>query len=247
VLEANVQRVLSSLRDEDLVLDVGGWASPFNRAQWVVDSQPWETRGFYRTFGGPASQGGDREWFTRETWVQRDICDHQPWPFADNQFDFVICSHTLEDVRDPLRVCAEMIRVARGGYIEVPSRVWESTLGVEHPRMAGLSHHRWMVDIEGTRVRFHPKYHLLHADWRFSLPARHLRRLSAEQAVQWLFWRGTFEYEEVFLYGTDAVERELAGFAAAAYPRPKWQYRAHAARRRFGSLLGRVRARVGRG
>src|SRR6187399_2180490 len=79
----NVEKVLKSLKPSDLVLDVGGWACPFNRAQWVLDAEPYETRGFYRTFGGASSQGGDREWFTEDTWVRHDICARQPWPFAD--------------------------------------------------------------------------------------------------------------------------------------------------------------------
>ena len=240
MLEANVQRVFSSLTDEHQVLDVGGWASPFNRAQWVLDSQPWETRGYYRTFGGAPSQGGEREWFSRESWVQRDICDHRLWPFREKQFDFVICSHTLEDIRDPLWVCAEMIRVARRGYIEVPSRAWESSLGAEHPRMAGLSHHRWLVDIEGSRVRFLQKYHLLHADWRLSLPERYLRSLTPERSVQWLWWEDSFEYEEVHLYGVESVEKELLDFAARTYPRARWRYRLADAGRRVSRLLRRV-------
>lgn len=74
MFEPNVDALLARLQPDDLVLDVGGWACPFNRAQWILDAQPYETRGFYRTFGGPPFQGGEREWFCRETWVQRDIC-----------------------------------------------------------------------------------------------------------------------------------------------------------------------------
>src|SRR5947199_219349 len=118
--EPNVTTLLQFLKPEDQVLDVGGWACPFNRAQWILDAEPFETRGFYRTFGGAPSQGGDVERFCKDTWVQRDICHHDPWPFRDKQFDFVICSHTLEDVRDPLWVCSELFRVGKRGYIEVP-------------------------------------------------------------------------------------------------------------------------------
>src|SRR5690349_25177201 len=107
-----------------------------------MDAEPHETRGFYRTFGGVPSQGGEKEWFSAKTWVQRDICDKAPFPFADKQFDFAICSHTLEDVRNPLWVCSEIIRVAKRGYIEVPSREWETCRGWERPNQAGLSHHR---------------------------------------------------------------------------------------------------------
>src|SRR5689334_18962407 len=57
MFEPNVQRVLQLISADDVVLDIGGWASPFNRANYVMDAFPYETRGFYRTFGGPASQG----------------------------------------------------------------------------------------------------------------------------------------------------------------------------------------------
>src|SRR5687768_7187797 len=58
--EANVERVLSMIRPGDVVLDIGGWACPFNRATHVMDVNPYETRGFYARayYGWPASQGG---------------------------------------------------------------------------------------------------------------------------------------------------------------------------------------------
>ena len=69
----------------------------------------------------PGGFGPGPERFGTDTWVTRDMCDPEPWPFADDVFDFAICTFTLEDIRDPVRVCAEMSRVARAGYIEVPS------------------------------------------------------------------------------------------------------------------------------
>ena len=82
----NVEAVLSHIKDSDIVLDVGGWACPFNRANWVMDSGPYETRGYYRTINMPSSQGGEREYFSKDTWIQRDICDKTPFPFSDNFF-----------------------------------------------------------------------------------------------------------------------------------------------------------------
>src|SRR4249919_1005892 len=67
MLEPNVQRLLGELQTADQVLDVGGWACPFNRAQWILDAEPFETRGYYRTFGGRPFQGGDTEWFSKNT------------------------------------------------------------------------------------------------------------------------------------------------------------------------------------
>jgi len=43
-----------------------------------------------------------------------------PYPFQDKHFDFLICSHVLEHLDDPVRTCAEFSRIAKAGYIEVP-------------------------------------------------------------------------------------------------------------------------------
>jgi SAM-dependent methyltransferase len=249
MFEPNVAEVLRRLTDQALVLDVGGWACPFNRAQWVLDSEPYESRGFYREFGGASSQGGAREWFTKETWIQRDMCAREPWPFADKQFDYVICSHTLEDLRDPLWVCAEMVRVGKRGYVEVPSRIAESTRGLERPGVVGLSHHRWLIDIEAGDIRFLQKFHFIHSHWRFSLPLRHLKALPPEQHVQWLFWDGGFRFQEVFVHGLEAQERLLEEYAQRAYPRSQLRLRldrlGRRARWRLGTAVRRCRGVVG--
>src|SRR3989304_6765598 len=115
MFEPHAELILSMLSPGDIVLDVGGWACPFNRANVVMDAEPFETRGYYRTVGLPAFQGGAVEHFTRDSWIQRDLCAREPWPLADRSIDFAICSHTLEDVRDPIWVCSELVRVARAG------------------------------------------------------------------------------------------------------------------------------------
>jgi hypothetical protein len=213
---------MDRLKPADVVLDIGGWAHPFNRAQYVIDCEPYETRGYYnRTFAknNPFPPiGGTVEYFDRSTWIQRDICDKTPFPFGDKEIDFVVCSHTLEDIRDPLWVCAEMIRVAKAGYVEIPSRVWESCRGHE-PGISGLSHHRWLIDIRGNSIRFLQKLHRIH-NWRYSLPKSVLRKLSEEESVQWLFWEDSFAYSEEILHG-DAQLQELESFVnrVRAYPR----------------------------
>ncbi len=49
--------------------------------------------------------------------------DNENLPFADNEFDFVIASHVLEHVKDPTKFLNEISRVARQGYIEVPTKL----------------------------------------------------------------------------------------------------------------------------
>ena len=51
-------------------------------------------------------------------------------PFEDKSFEVAVSSHTLEDIRDPLFLCAELNRVTKAGYIETPSIVAELTFGI---------------------------------------------------------------------------------------------------------------------
>ena len=236
----NADLILARLRPSDVVLDVGGWARPFNRANYVMDQEPYATRGWY----GLPAQGGEREWFTAERWIQRDICGREPYPFADKALDFVICSHTLEDVRDPLWVCSEMVRIARAGYLEVPSRLAESSRGVESGQV-GWTHHRWLIDVAGSRVTFLMKYHRIHSHWRLSLPRRFLRRLREEQKVQWLFWHDSFEFSEAALHGVGAIEAELERYVGAVRPYPRWLLAADALRTRALGLARRALAKGG--
>ena len=213
--EPNVNRILDSLSPTDVVLDIGGWARPFNRANFVMDAEPYETRGYYGAL--VPAQGGDKEFFDKSTWIVRDICERTPYPFKDKELDFVICSHTLEDIRDPLWVCSEMIRIAKRGYIEIPSRVAETCRGIE-PGQVGWSHHRWLIDTGDNHVQFTMKYHRIHSHWRFSFPESYLRSLTEEQLVQWLFWDSEFGFAETTIHGVDNIAASLENFVQQTAP-----------------------------
>jgi hypothetical protein len=156
---------------------------------------PYATRGLY------GERDPEPERFTEDTWIERDICEKTPWPFADKQFDYAICSHTLEDVRDPIWVCSELNRVAKAGYIEVPARVEEQTKGV-HGAWVGWSHHHWLVDVDVDvdEIRFVLKPHLLHEHPEFWISLEWTERLPPEERVTRLFWDGSFDYREVIFY-----------------------------------------------
>jgi hypothetical protein len=219
MLNENCDKILEILRPNDLVLDVGGWACPFNRANFVLDAEPFETRGFYKTVGMAGFQGPPEESFSQATWIQRDICDKKPWPFEDKQFDFAICSHVLEDIRDPIFVCQELSRVAKRGYIEVPSRLMESCRGHEAPNIVGLSHHRWLIEIapDGSLL-FLQKYHFIHSHWRFSFPQKFMRRLKGKERVLSCWWDGEIRAQEVLIHGLKQQRESLAGFIQKTSP-----------------------------
>jgi len=240
MLERSRRRLLELLGPDDVVLDVGGWADPLARADWVIDLLPYETRGLYERRGWAGSRPAESERFTEETWIERDLCDREPYPFADGSVDFAVCSHTLEDLRDPLWVCAELDRIAKAGYIEVPSRLEEQSWGVEGP-FVGWSHHRWLIDVEEAHIGFTFKTHEIHFRPECHFPAGFWQRLSDEERVQSLWWEGSFSCEErVFVEEspTDSYLPELVSRELARRPQPPPQRR---------GALGRARARLARG
>lgn len=227
MLPSSLQRINGLLSESDLVLDVGAWANPFPRANWVIDLMPYETRGLY----GELDPGAER--FGPETWIQRDICDREPWPFENEQFDFAVCSQTLEDVRDPVWVCGELNRVAKAGYIEVPSRLEEQRYGVVGD-FVGWSHHRWLVDVTPNRLEFTFKPHFLHANPSLYIPAEVGEALAPEERVQTLFWEGGFASRERVYLGREELVAYLEAFVdehRGRFPRS----------RGLGSLRARAR------
>lgn len=208
MLPASLETIASRLGDDELVLDVGGWANPLPRADWVLDLMPHATRGLYGD-GDPAN-----ERFSEATWVVRDVCDREPWPFADDQFDFAVCGHTLEDVRDPIWVCAELSRVARAGYVETPSRLEEQSEGVAGP-FVGWSHHRWLVDEHEGGLRFVHKPHALHARPEVCLTHAQYSRLSESERVLAHFWDGELRASERVFFDQSELDAYLAGPLAA--------------------------------
>jgi Methyltransferase domain len=225
MLNSSRARILRQLDAEDLVLDVGGWAQPFERADWVIDLMPYETRGLY---GHRARTGEER--FSVDTWVCRDICDREPWPFEDGQFDFAICSHTLEDVRDPVWVCSELVRVARAGYLETPSRLEEQALGIQGP-WVGWGHHHWLVEVSEGEIEFVFKHQILHGRPEFQIPLERWKRASPEERRETLWWEGSFQYRERIFMDPPALDSYLAEVGG----RPMQRHL-----RRLGSRVGRL-------
>lgn len=227
---------LEALPDAATVLDVGGWACPLARADVVLDLMPHATRGLYGWNGDRAA-----ERFTADTWLEHDICSRTPFPFEDDAFDVVVCSHTLEDVRDPVWVASELSRVARAGYVEVPSRLEEQAWGVNGD-YAGWSHHHWLIDVDeaAQHVDFTFKLHSLHVrghGWTFS-PA-FAQALTPRERVSTLWWEGDFTARERIFYDVLAIQdwlREPVREHGARDPEP-WQA---GRRKRLAAMLRRV-------
>ena len=117
-----------------LVLDVGSGDKPHWRADVLLDRFPGVEHGGQRS--GASAARVDRPLFD---------ADASDMPFADKVFDYAICSHVLEHVEQPDAVIAELTRVAKAGYVEVPEAA--SAKIVDFP-----SHLWWVTLDEGALV-----------------------------------------------------------------------------------------------
>ncbi len=244
MLVESLEKLLARLGDDDRVLDVGGWAAPCNRADWVIDLMPYETRGALPV----GSFGPGPERFSADTWVQRDICAHEPYPFEDGFFDFAVCTFTLEDIRDPIWVCEEMSRVARAGLIEVPSLVDELSWNVPEfsgGRWVGHDHHRWLCFTGPNSIEFMHKPHSLHAEWAATVSPRRAARLRPEQRVEVLWWDGELAARERVVIGAFPLD-ELERRCNSELRRSKAQLRLREVRRRARRVACAARARARR-
>ena len=179
MLPQAAERIRTALATDAEVLQVSGARRPLGRADVVLDDRPYEGRG--------EAQGPER--FTRRSWLVRDVCGREPWPFEDGRFAFAVCD-ALATLRDPVGVCAELSRVARAGYVEVPTV--EAELGA-----GARSDARWLCDpvtrpgATGAReaeLVFVAKPYAAHGDPRLRVPARWLERLPEGERVHGLFW-----------------------------------------------------------
>lgn len=200
ILRSNLPKLREHALKAERVLDVGGWFLPFNLATHVIDLGSYETR-----HSADALDPEDAERFTAETWTVHDVCN-TPWPFPDKYFDFVFCSHLLEDVRDPIAVCRELCRVGKSGYVETPSRLREifSKHRLFHLKRAfgripevGFHHHRWFVELEDNCLTFSPKTTALLQDPDYYLTRADVgRKLTEEESGLGFFWTDSFSFRE---------------------------------------------------
>ncbi len=152
------------IQADDRVIDVGGGANPLPQAQVVVDYNPFSSH--------------DRDGHTAKLdarWLAADI---ENLPFKDNSFDFAYCSHVLEHVRDPVRACQELSRIARRGYIETPNKYTEY--------YAGYPSHRWLVDMHDKVLSFEKR-------WFVESPFQNVLLVQAQHSQQ-LRQQALYEY-----------------------------------------------------
>jgi SAM-dependent methyltransferase len=132
------RRIAIPVGRDALVLDVGSGDKPHWRADVLLDRYV------------DASYAGQRSGRAAAR-VPRPLfdADAAAMPFADHVFDYVVCSHVLEHVPDPAAVVAELTRVAKAGYIEVPDAA--------SAKILDFPSHLWWCRLDGATLVFTAK------------------------------------------------------------------------------------------
>ena len=113
------------------VIDVGGRYNPWadEHTDAYVDLFPTDSAGKQVFVGNICHE---------EVWKQ--ILD------SGDRFDFSICTHVLEDIRDPFFVAARLAQISKAGYVSMPTKHSEMA-NVESKFYLGYCHHRWIYTV----------------------------------------------------------------------------------------------------
>jgi hypothetical protein len=124
------------------LIDVGANANPWTRdfVTHVIDIEPCSLD--VKQFRGNISDV--------EVWVE--VVDHVE---KNGKFDFLVSTHTIEDISAAPMVCGMFTRIAKAGFIAVPSKY--SELSRHEGPWRGYIHHRWIYDIKHDNLLGYPK------------------------------------------------------------------------------------------
>ena len=164
---------ISSIKASDRVLEIGPGATPHPRSDAFLELK------FHESKDKIAQRGGvnvDPNFGTKPVFFY----DGEVFPFDDNQFDYVICSHVIEHVPNPEYFLNELFRVSGGrGYIEYPLITYEY--------LYNFDVHSLFIkyDQENDTLSFLPKTETAIADF---LPVSDLLRKLLELGWNDLLW-----------------------------------------------------------
>ena len=149
----------------------------------------------------------------------------------NGKYDFVICTHTLEDLHDPQLVVDMLPLVAKAGAIAVPSRFKELSRGVSELTLKtlnytgsdswlgfpfrGFYHHFWVYSVSHSQLVALPKSNLFEDPYFDNTTDFDLSHNFGE--IQ-MFWSGSVVPVRLFNHGYDelqtAVNLPTQGFYA---------------------------------
>lgn len=84
---------------------------------------------------------------------------------VNGKFDFSICSHTLEDIFNPLDLITLLSKISNGGFVAIPSKYDEFSFLYQNP-YRGNAHHKQFFDMINNELIIYPKFSWIENDSR---------------------------------------------------------------------------------
>lgn len=83
----------------------------------------------------------------------------------NGKFDYSICSHTLEDVYNPVQLVEFLTKISNRGYIAFPSK-FDEFKNHYNRNYFGHAHHKSILDVIDNELYVFPKYPFIEKDSR---------------------------------------------------------------------------------
>jgi SAM-dependent methyltransferase len=168
------------------VLEVGGGHNPHPRANVEVDK--FTDTNYHRS--------GDIKVLGHQEFIN---VDGETLPFKDKEFDYVICCHVLEHVENPHIFLQEQFRVAKRGYIEIPSLLGEVLAFRESHKWVLHEHNDVLYIVDKQKINFQaPQYNLMELvqDYlpKHSIGFKIVERTHANLMTIRIEWKDDFKY-----------------------------------------------------
>ena len=170
-----------------LVLDAGSGGEPFPFANLLFDKYTGKTQHRYNEL--------------KINNLPFTVGDIQKLPYKDKSIDFLYTAHVLEHVENPADALNEILRVSKGGYIEVPTRM--SDIIFNFARMKHF--HKWHISMVGRTLIFKEYndyerrdtgnqeiYYIAHS--KFPNSVKSMYRRNKDLFTNMFMWKDNFRY-----------------------------------------------------
>jgi SAM-dependent methyltransferase len=187
------------------VLDIGCGKHPIETASTALDIQ--DLTQYYEN--------------SKINFICGDACSTH---FNDKEFDFVFASHVAEHVTNPIKFCAELMRISHKGYIEVPTPLFDNLILNNHDG------HLWWVTFDDIKasLKFFPKIGVLKEV--ISIEENNLLfAFFRESIVTEIYWEDeiNFSVEDKFIpyyHLNNFEELNISSYQSnKIYKMPKWE------------------------
>lgn len=141
---------IKSINQNDKVLEIGPGATPYFRSDVFLELE-------YETQEERIAQSGHVGLL--ETNKPIVYYDGGKFPFGNQEFDYVICSHVLEHVDDVDDFLSEIQRVGKKGYLEFPTIYYDYIYNFPEHKLFLLEKNgiiNWMTKKESGLNKFAP-------------------------------------------------------------------------------------------